>query len=128
MSDCCTDFATTTASVDREPNPIWIAHDDCGYKAQYKGPVGTQFNRFMPVKPGAAPGELVPALNGVDAIGFADVTKLTTATDQEITVVRKAASVAWADVALAVGASAFNQAAWWAVHVQMAKIGIYVTF
>lgn len=129
MSDCCNDFAVTTAAATREPNPIWRAHDDCGYKAVYKAAAaGVQFNRFMPVKPGTAPGTVVPAPDGVDAIGLADVTKLTTATDLNVTVVRKAAEVSWADVAAAIGASPTSQAAWWPVHVEMAKIGVYITF
>lgn len=129
MSDCCNDFASTATVVDRIPNPIWRAHDDCGYKAQYKGVVGLNYPRFMPVKAGAAPGTVEPAPDGVGAIGFSDTAKEpVVAGDENITVVRRAAEVAWADMAPAVGAVATDAAAWWAVHVELAKAGIYVAF
>lgn len=129
MSDCCDNFSTTITEVDREPNPIWRAHDDCGYKGVYKGLVGTNYPAFMPVKFGAAPFTIEPAPDGVDAIGFVSGGATPVVVGGEnLTVVRKAAEVSWADMAPAVGAVATNAAAFWAVHQELAKVGIYVTF
>ncbi len=126
MSDCCDEFVTTKTSASRIPSPIVRMHDDCGYRAAYKGAVGVQFNRFMPVKAGTAPGTVEPSPTGVDAIGISDVTLLTTATKQVIPVLRHVAEINWADMAASVGSTATNAADWWAVHQNLAKIGIYV--
>jgi hypothetical protein len=128
MSDCCADFSTTVDSATRTPAPIWIAHDDCGYKALYTGVVGTSYPRFMPVKFGTAPNTVVPAPTGVGAIGLSDVALLATALDKGIPTIRKAANVAWADVAAAIGAAPTSQAAWWPIHQELAKVGIFVSF
>ena len=129
MTECCDNFSASTVSVDRLPNPIWRAHDACGYKAAYKGLVGTNYPDFVPVKLGAAPGTVEPALDGVGAIGFVPGGKSpVVAGDENLTVVRSAAEVAWADMAPAVGASLTDHAAWWAIHMELAKAGIYVTF
>ena len=129
MSDCCNDFAQSVTTVEREPNPIWRAHDDCGYKAVYKGLVGSNYPRFMPVKAGAAPGTVEPAPDGVDAIGVTDTAKAPVVLGAEgLTIIRHAADISWADMAPAVGELATDQAAWWAVHVELAKIGVFVSF
>ena len=123
MTDCCDNFATTITMADREANPIWRAHDDCGYKAQYKGLVGTDYPAFMPVKFGATPGTVEPAPDGVDAIGFISSGAVPVVAGAEnLTVVQFAAEVAWADVAVAVGASPTDQAAWWAMAANLANV------
>ena len=126
---CCNEFSTASTSADRLPNPIWRADDDCGYKAVYKGVVGSSYPRFVPVKPGTAPGTVEPAPDGVNAIGFCDTAKEPVAAgDENLTIVRSAAEVAWADMAPAVGELASDQSAWWAVHIELAKAGIFVAF
>lgn len=129
MTDCCTEFGTVQTLADREPNPIWKAHDDCGYQAAYKGLVGTSYLAFMPVRAGAAPGTVEPALDGVDAIGLALSTKDPVVLGNEsITVARSIANASWADVAAAIGADPLDPAAWWPIHIELAKAGVYIAF
>lgn len=128
MSDCCNDFVSTVTTADRLPNPIWIAHDDCGYPATYKGVVGTQYNKFMPVKFGATPGTVEPALDGVDAIGISMDTKLASATDANLHIVQFASTMAWADIAAAVGASPTDAAAYWAMLQNLHGVVKTITF
>lgn len=128
MTECCDNFSTVTTSAERLPNPIWEAHDDCGYKAQRKGVAGTQYKAFMPVKFGTVPGTVVPALDGVDAIGFSTVDLLATATNNNVSVVQFAYRVDWADVALAVGASPTDPAAWWAMVANLKNVIKTLTF
>jgi len=129
MTDCCDTFGTTTVDAIREANPIWRAHDECGDKAVYKGNIGDSIKAFMPVQAGMLPGVVVPAPDGINAIGVAWTTVDPVVTgDEYITVVRRAAVIKWADMAAAVGGDPLSAAGWWAYHVNLAKIGIFVTF
>ena len=127
MTDCCTGFSTTTTSAERSGNALFRALDDCGDKAIYLGVVGTQYADMMPVKFGAAPNTVEPALDGVDAIGFVNGDPLASAKNPMLSVTRTG-HVKWADVAPAVGESPTDAAAWWAIHQEMAKANVYVEF
>jgi hypothetical protein len=129
MSDCCDNFTTTAPlTATRVPNCIVRTHDDCGYKASYKGKASANFPEFVPVKFGTAPGELEPALDGVDAIGIASGELLAATVDRRMSVYRNVAEISWSCMAPAVGALPTDAAAWWAIHKELAKVGIFVTF
>lgn len=129
MVDCCDGFSSTLTSAERGPNPLFRALDDCGDKAIYTAPAATQFRVHMPVKfvPGT-PGRVTPALDGADAIGVSNEDKLTVGAGEMLSVTRTAGAIKWIDVAAAIGADPTSQAAWWPIHIALAKANIYVEF
>ena len=127
MSDCCADFSTNIVTATRDGNPLFRSLDDCGDKTIYQAVVATQYRDRMPVKFGTVPGTVIPALDGVDAIGFANGDLLAAAGNTALSVTRTG-HIKWADVALAIGAVATSQAAWWPIHQELAKANIYVEF
>lgn len=129
MVECCAGFSSTETTAERGPNPLFRALDDCGDKAIYTAPAATQFRMMMPVKPVVGtPGRVEPALDGVGAIGFSNEDKLTVAAGEMLSVTRTAGAIKWADVAVAIGALPTSQAAWWPIHIELAKANIYVEF
>lgn len=128
MVDCCDGFSSNITTAERGPNPLFRALDDCGDKAVFTAPAATQFRVHMPLKfvPGT-PGRMTPALDGVDAVALSNEDKLTVGAGALLSVTRTG-HVKWADVAAAIGASPTSQAAWWPIHIALAKANIYVEF
>ena len=126
---CCDNFAQTSASADRLPNPIIRDHDECGYPVPFKGVVGTNYPDNMPVKLGTAPGTVEPAPDGVDAIGIVTTPKEPVVAGSEVLTVKTfVAEMDWADIAAAVGASPTDQAAWWAMVPNLINVVKYLKF
>jgi hypothetical protein len=126
---CCDTFGQSTATADRLPNPIIRDHDECGYPVAFKGVVGTNYPDNVPVKLGAVPGTVEPALDGVGAIGIVTTPKEPVVAGSEVLTVKTfVAEMAWADIATAVGASPTDQAAWWAMVPNLINVVKYLKF
>lgn len=125
MSECCNEFTSTTDAATRTPNPKLMPLDECNNKHDYLAVAGA-YEWGMPVRPTANPNEVEPAPDGVDAIGISTCSTTAVAGDK-ITIARTG-RLRWSDMAAGIGQSPTDQAAWWAVHVELAKLNIYVEF
>lgn len=126
---CCDTFEQTTASADRLPNPIIRDHDECGYPVAFNGVVGTNYPENMPVKLGTVVGTVLPAPDGVDAIGIVSSPKVPVVAGSTVLNIKTfVAEMDWADLAVAVGASPTSQSAWWAMVPNLINVVKYLKF
>lgn len=126
-NDCCAGFEQNEVTVERTPNPVFRPLDDCGDKGQYKSVEGEEYKVGMPVKFGEDPNTVVPAPDGVDAIGLSLASFVATAEQEPVTAWRTG-HVYWREIAPALDMSVTSEAEWWAIHTELAKANIYVEF
>lgn len=122
---CCNNFETNKVEVTRSPNPVFRALDTCGDKGQYKALTGAEYKVGTPVKFGDT-GAVVPALDGVDAIGLALDEFI--AEDGDKVLVQRTGHVYFSVIAEAIGKDATSETDWWAIHKELIKSNIYVEF
>lgn len=124
---CCDGFSQAEKTAERVPNAKMRPIDRCNNRANYFGLLGEDFKLFMPVRATANAGEVEPALDYVDVIGVAVCTK-TSVTDDELIVVARTGVICWTDMAVSLGLDPADQDLWWAAHVALAALNIYVEF
>lgn len=126
MSNCCAGYTQESIEITSSKGPIIRPLDNCGNKANFTDVGGEIYEFAMPIKFGSNPGEVVPALDGVDAIGLS--LGSITATGGEPLLVQRTGHAYWSDVAEAIGGDSTSQAEWWAIHKELSKVNIYVEF
>lgn len=129
MSDCsilCCGPSNSSATATRTSNPSILPLDGCKNQTEYFAVAG-DYLFGTPVKPTGNAGEVEPSLDGTDAIGVA-VCNVTGAAAGDKVVVARTGHIFWPEIAANLGEDPTDQDAWWALHVELAKINIYVRF
>lgn len=131
MSDCCFGFSTNSTSADRVANPIIRPLNDCGDRANFPANAGDVFAFGTPVKLDADSDHVVPALDGVDAIGLS-MTEYAASVAEDPVLVQRTGHIYWSEMAVATGATgdlgAADKLAFLAVRAELQKINLYVEF
>ena len=126
MSSCCYQFTTNQQSATRTGGPVLRPLDGCNNKVHYNGKANSYgFGTF--VKPTDVPNEVEPTLDAKEAIGMSVCIKTTTADDTKVETIRTG-RVFWSDIAEALGKDPTSKTDWWPIHVEAAKIKIFVQF
>lgn len=124
---CCFGFQQSGYTVTVKPGMKTCGLDNCGDKDSYLTDGASEYIAGMPVKFDAAAGVVVPALDGVDAMGVVLCTVMANSPACKI-LVQRTGHIDWCYVHEAVGAEIDDNAAWWALHVELSKSNIYVRY